>query len=309
MRRGGPPVLPVDAAAVPAFSRVERGPRGLRLAPAAPPAGAADDGGPPLRLRAGAPVAVRDAVVVAGGRLVLATAAGVAYTLSAPQMQVIDRRPPGLDAAIGAPLANAGLLRAGDGWRAVVLPSLGDVAASLGPGPVAVRADGRRIAAAVDGGVEEWDLGTPDPVARHDGVPAALCYAGDGTLLAACGSRAARAGRRAGRGLADRLAVRRVLRAARRRAPRGRVDQRLGVRGRRGHRLLAVSAGRRRRPGAVPRREPRRPREPPSARTPAPAWRARRTARSCARSPAPAPSPRPRPRTAASSAATGAAPG
>jgi hypothetical protein len=185
----------VDAAAVPAFSRVERGPRGLRLAPAAPPAGAADDGGPPLRLRAGAPVAVRDAVVVAGGRLVLATAAGVAYALSAPQMQVIhDRRPPGLDAAIGAPLANAGLLRAGDGWRAVVLPSLGDVAASLGPGPVAVRADGRRIAAAVDGGVEEWDLGTPDPVARHDGVPAALCYAGDGALLAACGSRAAAPG-------------------------------------------------------------------------------------------------------------------
>ncbi len=201
MRRGGPPVLPVDSAAVPAFSRVERGPRGLRLAPAAAPAGAVDDGGPALRLGAGAPVAVRDAAVVAGGKLVLATAAGVAYTLSAPKMQVIhDRRPPGLEAAIGAPLANAGLLRAEDGWRAVVLPSLGDVAAGLGPGPVAVRADGRRIAAAVDGGVEEWDLGTPDPVARHDGVPAALCYVGDGTLMAGCGSRAAAPGAEPGEG-------------------------------------------------------------------------------------------------------------
>ena len=309
MRRGGPPVLPVDAAAVPAFSRVERGPRGLRLAPAAPPAGAADDGGPPLRLRAGAPVAVRDAVVVAGGRLVLATAAGVAYTLSVPQMQVIhDRRPPGLDAAIGAPLANAGLLRAGDGWRAVVLPSLGDVAASLGPGPVAVRADGRRIAAAVDGGVEEWDLGTPDPVARHDGVPAALCYAGDGTLLAACGSRAAAPGAEPAEGSPI------VSLSGASSAPRAVARHEDGS-------ISVWESGAAEAIGSWP--SPLAAAGPPAlcpdgslvawgppwARTPAPAWRARRTARSCARSPAPAPSPRPRPRTAASSAATGAAPG
>jgi hypothetical protein len=180
----------VEVVAAPAFSRVERGPRGLRLAPADPPAGAADDGGPPLGLRAGAPLAVREATVVAGGKLVLATAPGVAYTLSAPQMQVIhDRRPPGLDAAIGAPRANAGLLRAEDGWRAVVLPSLGDVATGLGPGPAAIRADGRRVAAAVEGAIEEWDLGEPSPVARHEGWAAALCYDGDGALLAAVGSR------------------------------------------------------------------------------------------------------------------------
>lgn len=189
MRRGGAPSLPVDAAAAPAFARVERGPRGLRLAPAPAPAGAAADG-PAMRLRAGAPVAVRQAAVVAGGRLVLATAPGVAYSLSAPAMQVVhDRRPPGLAGALGAARANAGLLRAEDGWRAVVLPSLGDLAAGLGPGPVAIRGDGRRIAAAVDGGVEEWDLGTPDPVARHEPAPAAICYAGDGTLLAAAGAR------------------------------------------------------------------------------------------------------------------------
>ena len=201
MRRGGPPVLPVDGGAAPAFSRVERGPRGLRLAPAPPPAGAADDAGPALALRAGAPLAIREAVVVAGGKLVLATAPGVAYTLSAPEMQVIhDRRPPGLDAALGAPRANAGLLRAQDGWRAVVLPSLGDVATGLGPGPVAMSADGRRVAAWVEGGVEEWDLGSPDPVARHEGPAAALCYAGDGTMMAASGSRAGPPGAEPGDG-------------------------------------------------------------------------------------------------------------
>jgi hypothetical protein len=133
---------------------------------------------------------VREAAVVAGGKLVLATGAGVAYSLAVPQVQVVhDRRPPGLAQALGAPLANAGLLRADDGWRAVVLPSLGDVAADIGPGPAAIRADGRRIAAAVEGAVEEWDLGSPDPVARHESWPAALCYDGDGGLLAAVGAR------------------------------------------------------------------------------------------------------------------------
>ncbi|HVG99812.1 MAG TPA: hypothetical protein VM844_03530 [Miltoncostaeaceae bacterium] len=190
MRRAGPPILPVDAASVPPFARVERGPRGLRLAPGDAPAAAAGDApAPALRLRAGAPVVIREAAVVAGGRLALATADGVAYSLALPQVRVVhDRRPPGLAAAAGAPLANAGLLRADDGWRVVVLPSLGDVAAGLGPGPAAIRGDGRRVAAAVDGGVEEWDLGEADPVARHERTASALCYAGDGTLLAAAGA-------------------------------------------------------------------------------------------------------------------------
>jgi hypothetical protein len=202
VRRGGPPTLPVHAAEVPAFSRVERGPRGLRLAPAEPPSGAvARDGAPPLRLRSGAPAAVRAAAVVAGGRLVLATGDGVAYSLALPQVQVVhDRRPPGLAEALGAPLANAGLLRADDGWRAVVLPSLGDVAAGIGPGPAAIRADGRRLAAAVEGAVEEWDLGSPEPVARHEGWVSALCYDGDGGLLAAAGARVGAPGLDAGAG-------------------------------------------------------------------------------------------------------------
>jgi hypothetical protein len=202
VRRGGPPILPVDAGSVPAFTRVERGPRGLRLAPAgAPPGATDDDGAAPLRLRAAAPVAILDAAVVAGGQLALATAAGVAYSLAIPRMHVVhDRRPPGLELAAGAPLANAGLLRDADGWRAVVLPSLGDVAAGMGPGPAAIRADGRRVAAAVEGAVEEWDLGSPDPVARHEGWVAALCYDGDGGLLAAAGSRVGAPGLDAGAG-------------------------------------------------------------------------------------------------------------
>ncbi len=96
-------------------------------------------------------------------------------------MQVVhDRRPPGLDRVIGAAGANAGLIHGADGWRAVVLPSLGDIAADLGEGPVAIRADGRRIAVAVDGAIEEHDIGTEGAAARHDGAAGALCYCGLG---------------------------------------------------------------------------------------------------------------------------------
>jgi hypothetical protein len=100
---------------------------------------------------------------------------------------VHDRRPPGLARAVGAARANAALLAADDGWRAVVLPSLGDLAADLGPGPVALRPDGRRLAVAAAGGVTEVAL--PDGVedARHDGPADALCFAGD-VLLAARGA-------------------------------------------------------------------------------------------------------------------------
>jgi hypothetical protein len=189
VRRGGAPTLPIDPAAAPAFARVERGPRGLRLGAASEPAGAAAEPGAPLRLRAAAPVAVRRAVVVAGGRLVLAANTGVAYSLAAPEMRVVhDRRPPGLDLVAGASGANAGLVRAEGGWRAVVLPSLGDMMADLGPGPVAIRADGRRVASVAGGAIEERDAGAEGPAARHEGGAGALCYAADGALLVASGA-------------------------------------------------------------------------------------------------------------------------
>ncbi len=190
MRRGGPPMLAVDPAAVPAFSRVERGARGLRFAPLVPPAGAATEPGAPLRVHAAAPAGMRLASIVADGALVLAAGVGVAYSLGAPRMHVVhDRRPPGLDRVIGAPGANAGLIHGADGWRAVVLPSLGDIAPDLGEGPVAIRPDGRRIAVAVDGGIEEHDIGSDGIAARHEGSADALCYLATGDLLVAAGAR------------------------------------------------------------------------------------------------------------------------
>ena len=219
-------------------------------------------------------------------------ASGIAFTLAIPHMTVVhDRRPPGLDRAVGAPGANAGLLHGSDGWRAVVLPSLGDVAQGLGAGPVAIRADGRRIAAAVDGGVEEWDLGSPDPVARHEGHPAALCYAADGALVAAAGAAVVAPGGAPAPGspIASLSAA-----AAAERLVAGHEDG-----------TVSVWAGRRRRSRSPPGRRPCRapahlpcrrtvrwsPSAPPPARHRRPASCAPRTARWRAASRAPGSSP------------------
>jgi len=195
-------MMALDPATVPAFCRVERGARGLRFAPTVAPADASASPGEPLRAMAAAPAGVRRASIVAEGKLVLAAGTGVAFSISAPRMQVIhDRRPPGLDIAIGAPGANAGLLRSDGGWRAVVLPSLGDVAADLGPGPVAIRGDGRRIAVVADGAIEEHDLRSDDGIAaRHETSADALAYTAGGTLVVAVGSRVGPPGVSAGPG-------------------------------------------------------------------------------------------------------------
>jgi hypothetical protein len=177
----------MEPGTVPAVSRVERGSRGLRFAPAGEPAADGPHSGP-MRARAGAPVPAREATVVAGGKLALLTGAGAAFSLRLPQVVVIhDRRPPGLDRTLGAVHANAGLLHADGGWRAVVLPSLGDVAADLGPGPVAIRSDGRAVAAVLDGEVVEWVVGAEEPASRRAGGGAAICYAADGSLHVAAG--------------------------------------------------------------------------------------------------------------------------
>jgi hypothetical protein len=120
--------------------------------------------------------------------MALAAATGVARTLRLPELVVaFDRRPPGLSRVLGALLANAGLLCSDDGWRAVVLPSLGDLVADLGPGPVAIRPDGRRLAVAREHGVEELDLPDGRVAAGHAGAPDALAYGWDGRLLTAAG--------------------------------------------------------------------------------------------------------------------------
>ena len=180
--------LGVDSTPVGPWSRAERGPRGTRLVPADPPV----DGSPPpvadLAVRAVAEREVHGVEVVADGRLALAIG-DAAYSIRVPAMSVVHTRTPqGLDAIGGASVANAGLLHGDDGWRVVVLPSLGDVATDLGDGPLALRPDGREIAVAVDGGVERFDLSSGETLARHDGTPAALAYAGDGSLLVAAGA-------------------------------------------------------------------------------------------------------------------------
>jgi hypothetical protein len=143
-----------------------------------------------LRPTKGIPFATHEAVIVADGSLALTAAPNLARSVRLPDMVVqFDRRPPGLQRVIGAPLANAGLLFDDTGWRVVVLPSLGDLAADLGPGPVALRADGRRAAVVHEGGVFELEIpGAATTRIEVASTPGAIAYAADGTLLASNGA-------------------------------------------------------------------------------------------------------------------------
>src|SRR5262245_12799331 len=184
-------MLRVDPEAAGPWARVRAGARGLGLAPADPPDDAALAPGPPLRAVRGAPVPAHEAALAAGGALALVASAGVARSVRLPDAVVVhDRRPPGLMRIAAAPRANAGLLADDDGWRAVVLPSLGDLAPGLGPGPVAMRGDGRRVAALRDGAIEEIDLPGGSTVERHAAPPGlgALAYDADGRLVRAVGA-------------------------------------------------------------------------------------------------------------------------
>jgi hypothetical protein len=172
------------------WARVAHGPRGLGLAAAPVPEGrdlAPDER--PLRPARGVPFATHEAYIVADGGIALTVAPGVARTLRLPDLAALfDRRPPGVMRVAGAPNANAGLIQDDAGWRAVVLPSLGDLAADLGPGPVAIRSDGRRVAVVHEGAVFEIELpGAATTQAPAAGAPGAIAYGADGALLAAYG--------------------------------------------------------------------------------------------------------------------------
>ncbi|MDH3226310.1 MAG: hypothetical protein OEM67_04380 [Thermoleophilia bacterium] len=180
--------LGVDSAPVGPWARAEKGPRGTRLVATDPPKGARLAPGDELTIRTVAPRAVYGVELVADGKLALAIGDGRAYSIRVPEMSVVhNRAPAGLDRIDGATVANAGLLHGDEGWRIVVLPSLGDIATDLGDGPVALRPDARQVAVAIDGRIEEFDLTSGDTVARH-GSHAALTYAGDGSLLVANGA-------------------------------------------------------------------------------------------------------------------------
>lgn len=192
MRRSAPPQLVrVDGSDPGPWARVAHGPQGLGLAAAPAPEGAAlapDERS--LRPVKGVPFATHEAQIVADGAIALTAAPGVARTIRLPDMNgLFDRRPPGLMRIAGAPLANAGLLLDDAGWRAVVLPSLGDVASDLGPGPVAIRADGRRAAVVHAGAVFELELpGAATVQVEAVETPGALAYAADGALVLASGA-------------------------------------------------------------------------------------------------------------------------
>lgn len=189
-RASAAPSLRVDGTNASGWVKIDRTPRGMGLTPAKPPADVRMAGSAPSwHPIYGAPLAVHEAAMVADGALVLVAAPGVARSLNAPAMsQAFDRRPPGLSRVVGASRANAGLLFSDDGWRAVVLPSLGDMLPDLGAGPVALRPDGRVVAFARDGEVVEVALPAGTVVERHAGEVGALAYLPDGRLMAGAGS-------------------------------------------------------------------------------------------------------------------------
>ena len=129
--------------------------------------------------------------IASGGALGLTVAPGVARSLRLPDLAVGPRSPAARRLARrgrgpGQRRAAARPRTAGGRW---CCRASGDLAAGLGPGPVALRADGRRVAALRDGAIEEIDLPGGEVAARHP-APAglgALAYAADGRLLSAVG--------------------------------------------------------------------------------------------------------------------------
>lgn len=185
MRRAAPPGLRLDPAVGPAIARVAPGAQGLRLRPAENPPGSVAPMHD-LRPAGGAPFRATWVEAVSAGRMALVGAAGIAASVTLPEVDVVhDRRPPELDAVVGAASANAGLVRVEGAWRALVLPSLGDLVADLGPGPVAIRADGRMVAAAADGAIVQRSVPDGTVVARVEGVADALCLTDTGDVLVA----------------------------------------------------------------------------------------------------------------------------
>ena len=192
MRRSAPPQnIRVDGTDPGPWARVAHGPPGLGLERVAAPEGV--ELAPDQRLLRpvkGVPFATHEAQIVADGALVLTVSPNLARSIRLPDMVgQFDRRPPGLMRLAGASLANAGMLLDDAGWRVVVLPSLGDLAADLGPGPVAIRADGRRVAVVHDGALFELEIpGAATMQVETTTAPGAIAYAADGTLLATAGA-------------------------------------------------------------------------------------------------------------------------
>lgn len=161
------------------------GPEGLTLRPVPLPDGAWSAPWPDLSLMVASPYPTEGLSTAAGGAMVVSWLPGVLQSIVLPDLsQAFDRRPPGLSGAEGAGRANAALLHADDGWRAVVLPSIGDRLPDLGPGPVAISASGRLVAVCDVDRTVVVPLGGGDPVAEYPGQADLLAYAGEELWIA-----------------------------------------------------------------------------------------------------------------------------
>jgi hypothetical protein len=170
------------------------GPEGLALSPVDGPQGAAFAPWPQIAITVASPYPTTGMSAAAGGTMVLSWQPGVVRSIVLPDLsQAFDRRPPGLAEAIGAGGANAAILRADDGWRAVVLPSLGDRLSDLGPGPVAISASGRQVAVHDQTATLVVPLAGGEALAEHPGEADAIVF-GQETLWRAAGGVVAPAG-------------------------------------------------------------------------------------------------------------------
>ena len=202
VRRGGPPMLPVEPAAVPRVSRVERGPRGLRLRGPAGDGAARGPLGPAARAGAPrpSPRARRPWSPAASSRSL--TGAGVAFSLRAAPGARRPRPPPaGARRGRWAPPrqtpASCTPTTAGARW---CCRAWGTSPPSLGPGPVGHPR--RRPPRWPWSRTAGWWSGTSARPSRRPATPApaaALCYAADGALWLAAGAAPRRARRGGGR--------------------------------------------------------------------------------------------------------------
>jgi len=190
MRRVMPPQrLRIHKAASAPVCRLAGGRDGLALTAGTAPADAARAEWPQIQLSVASPYPTAGLAATAGGAMVLSWLPGVVQSIVLPDLsQAFDRRPPGLAEARGAGRANAALLRADDGWRAVVLPSLGDRLSDLGPGPAAISASAHAIAVHDAGATVVVPLAGGAPLAEYPGEIDALAFGGEALWVARGGA-------------------------------------------------------------------------------------------------------------------------
>ncbi len=190
MRRIIPPQrLRIHQGAAPSVCALHHGAAGLSLLECDPPAGATVLTAPKIALSVASPYPTHGLSATAGGTMVMSWAPGAIQSIVLPDLaQAFDRRPPGACDARGAARANAALLRADDGWRGVVLPSMGDRISDLGPGPVAISANGLQIAIYDEGTTYVVALADGEPIAEYPGVVEDIAFASDRLWIAANGA-------------------------------------------------------------------------------------------------------------------------